>query len=202
MFDELFAPAVASMTMDISLDIPFILALGYLITGSLITTVIADNPPTMSGTVSSQDRPSRRASQPRSSSVAQSLRRLRPLLKRRSIQMVLPIFFVGMFRMAIISVMMQYPRVRFGWKLSQVTSLFTAVAVLNLVVFLAIVPYLLQHLRTRYSTSEVSLQVALVRYSLLSTAVGCLIIGVAPSAMLLCIGIQCLHGASVNILTV
>lgn len=195
MFDELFAPAMANWSMRISLDVPFGLAWGYLGIGSLLALTIPDYPKNSSSRTANGDRvvgPSTRSSS-LLRSVYTYFQTLRPITESRSAILTLPIFFVGMFRMAIISVMMQFPRIRFDWTLLQVTELFTATAIMNLVIFLGIVPYCLWRLRSKYATTELGIQIMLVRCSLISTGLGCLLIGIAQAPVVLCLGkFQCL----------
>lgn len=188
MFDELLAPAIVSITVEVSLWIPFALSLIYLIAGGAISYVIPDYPEGSEVIPSDADRQIRHAPIPSAFSISQYIRSVCQVIRKRSILLSLPIFFVGMFRMAIISVMMQYPTIRFDWKLSQVTTLFTATAVLNLVLFLVILPYWLRYIRSKYSTPDMNIQLGLVRYSLIATAAGCFSIAITPSAAILCLG--------------
>ncbi|KAF2793955.1 hypothetical protein K505DRAFT_361520 [Melanomma pulvis-pyrius CBS 109.77] len=147
MFGELLAPAVVSITMDILLTIPFALALGYLIVAGAITSTIPNHPNGSEVVPSDEDNQARQEPDPVAHSINQYVQSLSVVTKNRSILPSLPIFFVGMFRMAL--------RIRFDWKISQVTTLFTATAVLDLVIFLAIVSYWLRYINSKHSTPEI-----------------------------------------------
>ncbi|ETN40799.1 uncharacterized protein HMPREF1541_05079 [Cyphellophora europaea CBS 101466] len=178
---------MANWSMRISLTLSFTLAWAYLGIGALLALAIPDQPSNGSSG-EDEDVLTRARSDSLFPSFHTYIQSLQPVLRSRIGMLTLPIFFVGMFRMAIISVMMQFPRIRFDWTFLQVTELFTATAVMNLVIFLVIVPGCLRWLRSKDITKELGIQVMMVRCSLISTGFGCLLIGISPSTILLCIG--------------
>lgn len=110
------------------------------------------------------------------------------VLGKRNLLLALVVLFVGAFRQATVSVLLQYAAARFEWHLSRTAMLVSAIAVMNIVLFLFILPqcvaYLTSHLHIRAELIDYTIVFA----SLIILALGSLFMGLAPTGNLLTAG--------------
>jgi hypothetical protein len=106
-------------------------------------------------------------------------------LSNRNVLLIMPAFLVGIFRYTTLSVLIQYASVRFGLRISTGAMFFTETAVVNIFLFLFMVPTLTAYVRKRYGVQQQKIDLFLVRCSVLLMCCGCLCIGLAWSGMLL-----------------
>ena len=196
---EFIAPWLASITMDLSILIPFILSILFLLLCLPIVAMIPDtrlhNSCNESTDIASTADRSVDSIQDVSGldnvsqiehSNADSL-----LDKFRSSNMVraMPVFLVGLLRPSTLNVLIQYTSNYFNWRLSKASLLVSEVAAVNLVLFLVIVPQGMKIVRAKYHVDQQVLDLAVVRSSLLFLTVGALLLGLAPNipSIVICI---------------
>lgn len=189
---ELFAPAVASMTIEKHLIIPFgvgfaCLTLCFPILGIIPETHRAREPgpsafqrrpskdqdetsPLLSAT---PDRPRTPPRQPR--------RNLLEVLKNRNVLLALFVLFVGALRQGTVSVLLQYAAVRFGWPTSRTAMLVSGIAASNIVLFLVILPQTVAFLTSRWHIVPQIIDYNVVSASLAILALGAVLMGLASS---------------------
>ncbi|KAH7411428.1 hypothetical protein BKA64DRAFT_569797, partial [Cadophora sp. MPI-SDFR-AT-0126] len=110
-------------------------------------------------------------------------------LSNRNIRLTIPVFLVGIFRYAMLNILIQYASVRFGLKISSGAIFYTETAIVNIFLFLFLVPQLTAYIRSKYNVRPVVLDLVLVRTSVTLMCIGCLAIGFVQSSSLLPIGV-------------
>jgi hypothetical protein len=109
-------------------------------------------------------------------------------LSNRNTLLVIPVFLVGIFRYAMLNILIQYASVRFGLKISTGATFYTETAFINIVLFLFLIPRLTTYIRLTYNIKPEIIDLTLVRTSVVLLALGCLAIGLAQSSASLPIG--------------
>ena len=104
------------------------------------------------------------------------------------ILLVIPVFFVGIFRYTTLNILIQYASIQFGMKISTGATFYTETAVVNIVLFLFLIPRMVSYIRLRYQKNPEVIDLFLVRFSVCIMCIGCLCIGFAPSSKILPIG--------------
>jgi hypothetical protein len=189
---ELLASFIASVTTDISPWIPCGLAIGSVILCLILLAVMPD--PRKSLNSCSVVPPESRAEE-NSNSDSEALSKSHPVnglvsaLSNRNTLLVIPVFLVGIFRYTTLNVLIQYASVRFGLKISTGATFYTETAVVNIGLFLFLVPQLTKYIRLEYNIRPEVIDLVLVRMSVVLLALGCLSIGLAQSSIFLPIGI-------------
>ena len=102
--------------------------------------------------------------------------------------LIIPIFLVGIFRYTTLNILLQYASVQFGMKLSRGATFYTETAMVNMFLFLFLIPRTTSYIRLKYKTSPEVIDLFLVRFSVCMMCIGCLCIGFAPSSKILPIG--------------
>lgn len=110
------------------------------------------------------------------------------LFKTRNMVLAVPVFLVGLLRPSTLNVLIQYTSTEFGWKLSKAVVLVSEVAAVNLLLFLVVVPQTMRLLRFRYQLHPQTIDLAVVRGSMLFLSLGALFLGLAPNLPALVIG--------------
>ncbi|CAN8096018.1 unnamed protein product [Discula destructiva] len=191
---ELFAPALASVTIERQLIIPFCvgfvcLALCFPILGIIPEThrVGASHAPAFKRRPSkdrdetspllavASNRPSTPPSQPS--------RNLLGVLRNKNILLAFFVLFVGALRQGTVSVLLQYAAVRFHWPTSQTAMLVSAIAASNIVLFLFILPQIVAFLTSKCRIVPQIIDYNVVSASLAILAVGATLMGLASSMM-------------------
>jgi hypothetical protein len=113
---------------------------------------------------------------------------LRSALLNRNILLTIPVFLVGIFRYTTLNFLIQYAYVRFGVRFSTGATFYTETAIVNIFLFLFLIPNLTSHIRIKYNTRPQIIDLFLVRSSVVLMCLGCLAIGFAQSKMVLPIG--------------
>ena len=184
--------------MEISLYIPFLLSIAFLLLCLPIIALLPDTrcantdqdqryEQTVNGAwaenaSSTSDIAQVQRSQPNSS------RGLLEDFKTRNILLAVPVFLVGQLRPSTLNVLIQYTSNNFKWKLSAAVTLVSEVAAVNLILFLLVLPQLIRFLQGRYHFQPQVIDLAVVRISMLLLSVGALFLGLAPSVTTLIIG--------------
>lgn len=203
---ELFAPALASMTIERHLIIPFAVGFACLFTCFPILGLM---PETHHQSRPDRPRLPRRASKdedetspllfspspspaleaaaecrsPRTAPDGTTHRRksLVSVLKNRNILLALFVLFAGALRQGTVSVLLQYAAVRFGWPTSQTAMLVSAIAASNIVLFLVILPQTVAFLTSRWHIIPQIIDYNVVSASLVVLTTGSVLMGLASS---------------------
>lgn len=194
---ELFAPALASATIERNLLIPFFVGLVCLLT---CFPILGAMPETHKVYDHKAKAPRRPLSSPKdqseahetepllyapsdraSASSGRANHSLLSVLKNRNILLALFVLFIGALRQGTISVLLQYAAVRFGWPTSQTAMLVSAIAASNIVLFLFVLPQTVAFLTSRWHIMPQLIDYNVVSASLVILAIGSTFIGLAPS---------------------
>jgi hypothetical protein len=192
---ELIASSIASATTDISPWIPCGLAMGSVI---LCLALLAGMPnprksphnshSTISPEIEAEEYPEVSNPSAKTPSKHQSIDSLISALSNRNTLLVIPVFLVGIFRYTTLNVLIQYASVRFGLKISTGATFYTETAIVNICLFLFLVPQLTTYIRLEYNIRPEIIDLVLVRTSVVLLALGCLAIGLAQSSVFLPVG--------------
>jgi hypothetical protein len=109
-------------------------------------------------------------------------------LSDRNTLLLVPVFLVNIFRYAMLNLLIQYASIRFGLKISTGATFYTETALINMILFLFLVPRLTAYIRLAYNVRPETIDLVLVRTSVVLLALGCLAIGLAQSSKFLPIG--------------
>lgn len=187
---ELFAPALASLTIEKHLIIPFgvgfvCLAFCFPILGVLPETHRISRPAVF------QRRPSKdqdETSPLLSASPARPrtptgppTRNLLQVLRNRNILLALFVLLVGALRQGTVSVLLQYAAVRFGWPTSRTAMLVSGIAASNILLFLVILPQTVAFLTSKWHIRPQIIDYNIVSASLAVLAIGATLMGLASS---------------------
>jgi len=117
-----------------------------------------------------------------------SVQGLMSAISDRNIRLTIPVFLVGIFRYAMLNILIQYASVRFGLKISSGAIFYTETAFVNIFLFLFLIPHITSYVRLRFNVQPSVIDLFLVRTSVSLMCVGCLAIGLAQSNSLLPFG--------------
>ncbi len=202
---ELFAPALAGATLRHSVLIPFAIGLCALLACYPILAIMPEThqPPRetlrrdtseLVGLVDAIEAeallPPRRhgsISEPGASVTVVSV------LRQRNLPLALVVLGVGALRQATVSVLLQYAAARFQWPIAQTAVLISAIAAMNIVLFLLVLPQCIVFMTARWRISSQVIDYNIVSVSLCILAIGSLLMGLAPSAHALIPGKLALH---------
>lgn len=187
---ELFAPAVASMTIEKHLIIPFGVGFVCLIFCFPILSILPEthkiSRPAVFKRQPSKDQdetspllastPSRPTTPP-----IQPGRNLLEVLKNKNILLALFVLLVGALRQGTVSVLLQYAAVRFGWPTSRTAMLVSGIAASNILLFLVILPQTVAFLTSRWHIRPQIIDYNIVSASLAVLAIGAVCMGLASS---------------------
>ncbi|KAG9231947.1 major facilitator superfamily domain-containing protein [Amylocarpus encephaloides] len=187
---EMVASFVATIAMDISPWIPCALAiLSILLCLNLLAlmpdrAVSPDDIRPANETSGIHDVPSI------SLTLSSTLNHIKVAASNRNVLFTIPVFLVGILRYTTLNILIQYAHVRFKQKISTGAAFYTETAVVNIVLFLFLIPRLTTHLRTEYKVAPQVIDLFLVRCSVIFMCLGALAIGLAPSKTLLPFGVS------------
>ncbi|KAK7715902.1 hypothetical protein SLS63_011241 [Diaporthe eres] len=196
---ELFAPALASVTIERNLLIPFGVGLASLLTCFPILHVMPEThkvrelPVTTSSRRSSSssdkdqgearetDRLLSSPADPAGEPDVRPRRSLLSVVRNRNILLALFVLFIGALRQGTVSVLLQYAAVRFGWPTSRTAMLVSVIAASNIVLFLVILPQTVAFLTSRWHIMPQLIDYNVVSASLVILTVGATFMGLASS---------------------
>jgi hypothetical protein len=104
------------------------------------------------------------------------------IARNRNIPLALSVMFVGAFRPASVAILLQYARTRFGWLITDTAFLVSEIAIVNIVLFLLVLPQVIAWAVSRWHVRAQMIDWNIVFSSLLILASGTMLIGVAPSS--------------------
>lgn len=185
---ELIASFVASVTTDISPWIPCGLAMGSVVICLVLLFLMPDpqNSTRSSGHPESPDLSDETITN--SSTKPSAIARLLTLSSNPNVLFTIPVFLVGILRYTTLSILVQYAHVRFKSKISTGATFYTETAIVNIFLFLFLIPQATAYMRNRYSVRPQAIDLFLVRTSVCLMTLGSLSIGIAPSKELLPLG--------------
>lgn len=193
---ELFAPALASMTIEKHLIIPFGVGFVCLALCFPILGIIPETHKRRGSHERNQQRQRRRPSKdqhetspllstPSDRSTTAPPDQPRPgllaVLRNRNILLALFVLFVGALRQGTVSVLLQYAAVRFGWPTSRTAMLVSAIAASNILLFLVILPQTVAFLTSRWHIIPQIIDYNVVSVSLAILTIGSALMGLASS---------------------
>jgi len=201
---ELFAPALASVTIDTNLLIPFGVGLAALVLCYPILAVMPEThkPSSASKRSASRDRHkfgdaareigaqggaeaeallTAAPPDPEHPSPPQEEPSFRTVLQSRNLLLALVVIFVGAFRQATVSVLLQYAAARFEWPIARTAMLISGIAAMNIVLFLLFLPQCIVFLTTKWHIPSQIIDYHIVSVSLFILCLGSLLMGLAPS---------------------
>ena len=195
---ELVAPWLSSATMEISLYIPFLISISFLL---LCLPIIALLPDTRTADPDEDQHYDQTITDERveNASSASEIPHVHQKLKNssrgllddfrtRNMLLTVPVFFVGLLRPSTLNVLIQYTSNNFKWKLSAAVILVSEVAAVNLILFLFVLPQLIRLLQRNYHLHPQVIDLAVVRVSMLLLSLGALLLGLAPNVPTLIVG--------------
>ncbi|KAE8447153.1 hypothetical protein EG329_010984 [Mollisiaceae sp. DMI_Dod_QoI] len=174
---ELIGSFIASITIDISPWIPCGLAMASLLICLLLLALMPNTRKSSSDDAGDQ------------SSKSSGISNILSTLSNRNVILVIPVFLVGIFRYTTLNVLIQYASVRFKLKISTGATFYTETAIVNIILFLFLVPQLSAYIRKEYEVRPQIIDLFLVRTSVTLMCIGCLAIGFTQSSLLLPIGV-------------
>ncbi|KAF7946075.1 uncharacterized protein EAE97_005113 [Botrytis byssoidea] len=189
---ELIGSYVASITIDISPWIACSMAMGSVILGLLLLWLVP----------LTQSSPRPEPSPPSTSSTGLQSRHLtlipkttilatiRHALLQPNVLLCVPVFLVGTLRYTTLSILIQYTSVRFGTKISKGAMFYTETAIINIFLFLFLIPRISIWIKSRYHVKSEKIDLELMRISLCFLLVGSLAIGLAPTSGWIPIGVS------------
>jgi hypothetical protein len=106
-------------------------------------------------------------------------------LSNTKVLLTIPVFLVGIFRYTTLNVLIQYASIRFSLNISTGAMFYTETALVNIFLFLFIIPRITADIRKRYNVQPQKIDLFLARSSVLLMCCGSLGIGLAWSRTLL-----------------
>lgn len=194
---ELIGPLIAAATTDISPYIPIGLTLACIITAVGILQLITERIPRLEKNIISRQEPQSSStgvdddnSPPQTQSttaepVSEGRDDLAMLLKKKNILLILAAFLTPYVRPATMFVLQQYASVRFDWKISRTSLLTSEAAVVNIILYLFIIPQLTSIVRMRFNVTQQTIDMNVVRISFVLLTIGALLVGLATTSNLL-----------------
>ena len=113
---------------------------------------------------------------------------LRSAFFNRNILLVIPVFLVGIYRYTTLNILIQYASVRFKIRISTGATFYTETAIVNIFLFLFLIPRTTNYIRITYKTRPEVIDLFLVRLSVSLLSIGALFIGLSPTSHILPIG--------------
>lgn len=200
---QLIGPYIASKLMGVSAYLPLGLSIACLASG-VVTVLFIDestgsepsfkpsSDSLLSATPEQQFAPADLISETNSESefIAKTAtaRELHALLRSWNVLATLSLFIFPAFRPTTTHVLLPYMSVRFGWKLSKATILISEVAIVNIIVFLLILPQSTPWIKRRFGISAEALDLGITRSSLLLLMTGAVLLAFAPNVAAIVFG--------------
>jgi MFS family permease len=110
------------------------------------------------------------------------------VLLKKTVLLTLPVFLTGSLRYTILNILIQYSSNRFNLKISAGALFYTETAVVNMFLFLLLVPTFTGYLRKRYDVRPQNLDLFMCRTGVVLLALGSLFMGLSPSRRVLPMG--------------
>jgi hypothetical protein len=109
-------------------------------------------------------------------------------LSNSKVLLTIPVFLIGIYRYTILNILIPYASIRFGTLIYSGALYYTETAIVNIILFLFLIPNLTSHVRGKYNIRPEAIDLFLVRTSATLMSVGSLFIGLAPTVKLIPIG--------------
>ena len=106
----------------------------------------------------------------------------------RNIIFTIPVILVGILRYTTLGILIQYAHFRFKQKISTGAAYYTETAIINIALFLFLIPQATAYIRKEYRVRPQAIDLFLARASVTFMCIGALAIGLAPTNKLLPVG--------------
>ncbi|KAF7922635.1 hypothetical protein EAE99_007212 [Botrytis elliptica] len=192
---ELIGSYVASVTIDISPWIACSMAMGSVTLGLLLLWLVpfsqSSSPPEPSSPIYSPSSPTRLESRhittiPKTTILAT----IRHAMIQPNVLLCIPVFLVGTLRYTTLNILIQYSSVRFNTKISKGAMFYTETAIINIFLFLFLIPRITIWIKARYHVRSEKIDLALMRISVCFLLMGSLAIGLAPTSGWIPVGVS------------
>ncbi|KAF5872683.1 putative alternative oxidase protein [Botrytis fragariae] len=190
---ELIGSYVASITIDISPWIACSMAMGSVILGLLLLWLVPFSQPSPPPEVLSQPISSSSSSTRlhlTTTSKTTILATIRRAVIQPNVLLCIPVFLVGTLRYTTLNVLIQYSSVRFGTKISKGAMFYTETAIINIFLFLFLIPRTTVWIKSRYHVRSEKIDLALMRISVCFLLMGSLAIGLAATSGWIPVGVS------------
>ncbi|APA13093.1 hypothetical protein sscle_10g078630 [Sclerotinia sclerotiorum 1980 UF-70] len=111
-------------------------------------------------------------------------------LTQPNVLLCIPVFLVGTLRYTTLNLLIQYSSVRFNTKISQGAMFYTETAVINIFLFLFLLPRVTAFIQSKNSVRTEKIDLALMRISVSFLLLGSLAIGLAPTSGWIPVGVS------------
>ncbi|KAK8905378.1 hypothetical protein QC760_006563 [Botrytis cinerea] len=185
---ELIGSYVASITIDVSPWIACSMAMGSVILGLILLWLVPFSqssprlellsPSTSSPSSSTRLRSRNLKTTPKTTILAT----IRHAVIQPNVLLCIPVFLVGTLRYTTLNVLIQYSSVRFNTKISKGAMFYTETAIINIILFLFLIPRITVWIKSRYHVRSEKIDLALMRISVCFLLMGSLAIGLAPTS--------------------
>ncbi|TEY42009.1 hypothetical protein BOTCAL_0401g00120 [Botryotinia calthae] len=193
---ELIGSYVASITIDISPWIACSMAMGSVILGLLLLWLVpfSQSSPRLE-LLSSSTSPPVSSTRLRSRHLTTTpkttiLAIIQHAMIQPNVLLCIPVFLVGTLRYTTLNVLIQYSSVRFNTKISKGAMFYTETAIINIILFLFLIPRITVWIKSRYHVRSEKIDLALMRVSVCFLLMGSLAIGLAPSSGWIPVGVS------------
>ncbi|KAI1378990.1 major facilitator superfamily domain-containing protein [Hypoxylon crocopeplum] len=193
---ELIGPIISAATMDISPYIPIALTLASIMIALGILQLIDERKPSRGRdhnpeqmfqppeSAVNHDSSIRTQAAPSSGATSRS-DSLAMLLRQKNILLILAVFLTPYLRPATMFILQQYASVRFDWKISRTSLLTSEAAIVNIILFLFIIPQVTSMIRARFDVRQETIDLSVAQISLALLTGGSLLIGLSPNSNLM-----------------
>ncbi len=110
------------------------------------------------------------------------------VVSNKNILFAIPVFLTGSLRFTILTVLIQYSSNRFHLKISTGAFFYTETALVNMLLFLFVVPTISSYVRTKHKVRPEIIDLFVSRTCVCLLGLGSLLIGLSPSSKILPMG--------------
>ncbi|KAF7869806.1 hypothetical protein EAF04_004590 [Stromatinia cepivora] len=191
---ELVGSYLASITIDISPWIACSMAMGSVILGLLLLWIVpfslsspqpkSPSPLTFSSSTTPYPQPADLTPKPT------ILTTINQALTQPNSLPCIPVFLVGTLRYTTLNILIQYSSLRFNTKISQGAMFYTETAIINIFLFLFLIPRITAFIQSKYHIRSEKIDLALMRISVCFLLLGSLAIGLAPTSGWIPVGVS------------
>lgn len=107
---------------------------------------------------------------------------------KTNILFTIPVLLTGSLRFTILNILIQYGSNRFYLKISSGAFFYTETAIVNMLLFLFVVPTLSSYFRINYNVGPQTIDLFMSRTCICFLCLGSLLIGLSPSGKILSVG--------------
>ncbi|KAJ8060395.1 hypothetical protein OCU04_010725 [Sclerotinia nivalis] len=193
---ELVGSYLASITIDISPWIACSMAMVSVILGLLLLWIVPfsqSSPQSKSPSPSTSSSSSSTMPYPQPADLTPKptiLTTINYALTQPNVLLCIPVFLVGTLRYTTLNILIQYSSLRFNTKISQGAMFYTETAIINIFLFLLLIPRITAFIQSKYHIKSEKIDRALMRISVCFLLLGSLAIGLAPTSGWIPVGVS------------